>query len=268
MNMSIESLKQQFKDIDLERCSVGEPIGNGLLIGYEGWGSPHIFLNPADPLDAQLDRLELLGKFKEVNSKGLIHMLHGDCTLTHGLIGLCRLLRPGGTLSVEFLAIAEILRIAIEKLDTCDFVTAQILEKMCFLPPLDKSRLLFPQTMISKEKVTNIFYEAGLSKVEIVKDIKKIELPLFPDLIKLEDVPNEVWEASTANFKMEEGLLLDRPTCVLCDRVATKRDHDRKFFSRYCKDHYQEGRILCDAELRNAFTIIIKANRPGAANAS
>ena len=268
MNMSIEFLKEQLKEIDWEKCSVGEPIGSGLLIGYEGWGSPHVLINPADPLDAQLDRIGLFGKFQEVNSKGLLHMLHGDCTFTHGLLGLCRLLRPGGTIFVEFMAIAEVLRIAIQKLDSWDFVTAQILEKMCFLPPIDKSRLLFPQTMISKEKVRNLLYEAGLSKIETFKDIDKITLPLFPDLIKLGDVPNEVWTASATNFKMEESLSVDRPTCVLCDRVVTKRDHDRRFFSRYCKDHYQEGRILCDAELRNAFTIIIKATKPGVANAS
>jgi hypothetical protein len=263
MNITLEKLKKETDGVDWSKCSVGDYSGNGLWIGYEGWGNPHVCLNPADPLDAQLDQNGLVGLFDEVRCYGLLHRLHGDCTLTHAISGLTKLLKPGGVLFTSHLSLADVLRIAIEQLDRRSFVTSQTLEKMCFLPSIGKSGILFPQSMISKEKLEALFYEVGLSRVEITKDITEIKLPLFPDSVVLGDVPNEVWEASVANFTKEEGLSEDRPTCVLCKHVVTKRDHDRRYFSRYCKDHYHQGRIRCDDELRKAFTIEAKATIPG-----
>jgi hypothetical protein len=266
--MSIESLKGKF-DVDWDKCSVGEPVGEGLLVGYEGWGEPHVLLNPADPLDAQLDRLGLFGQFREVRSTGLLHMLHGDCTLTHAVTGMSSLLRPGGTLRIECLSLSEILRLAICRLDRGDFVTSQTLEKTCFLQPVDNSKLLYPQTLISNKKLHMMLFDSGLTEVRNEKevDIAGMEFPLLPDSIRLGEVENEVWEASSANFRMEEGLGVDRPTCLLCERVVTKRDHDRRYFSRYCKDHYHQGRIICDRKLREAFTIAVVATK-GNSNAT
>jgi hypothetical protein len=60
---------------------------------------------------------------------------------------------------------------------------------------------------------------------------------------------------------MRDSLRQDRPTCLLCGSVVTRRDHDRQYFSRYCKNHYSEARVLCDRALEDAFLVRVVARK-------
>ena len=257
-----EGLREAFKELDWGRCSVGEPRGPGLKMGFEGWGQPDVLLDPVAPLDFQVSSLGLSGAFDEVESYGLAHRLHGDCTLTHGIEGLGSLVKPGGVLVVGFLSMPDVMGMALENLRAGDYARAQVLEKVCFGQPADKAGILYPQTLLSKEKLGSLLCRAGFMNMEVIREPSPELPPAFPDLFRLEGIEDKVWEGSAMNFREEDNLRKDRPTCVLCDRVVTKRDHDRKCFSRYCKDHYYEARTLCDESLRSAFLCEVRATKP------
>lgn len=242
------------------RCSVGEPRGD-FSIGFEGWGDPDVLVDPAIPLDMQFAQLGLEGRFEVVESHGLLHLLHGDCVLTHGVRGIVNLARPGGKVKFEYLSLHDGIREATKRLDMGDFVSAQAVEKTCFAQALDTTGVLYPQTLISIKKMTMLLRGNGCSKIKITKEVDASSLPLFPDHVLLDGVEDKVWEASTRNFTMRDSLDQDRPSCILCNKVATRRDHDRQFFSRYCKNHYQEAREECDLEMREAFLVRMKARR-------
>ena len=143
---SLDKLKALFPNKNLEKCSVGLPVKDGISLGYEGWGSPDIILDPALPLDMCVDRLGLKSAFKSVISIGLLNCVHGDCILTHTTVGLEKLLAEGGTLSIEVLNTSALAKTALENLDNCNITKCQMLEKFIFQPVLDISGLVFQQT--------------------------------------------------------------------------------------------------------------------------
>lgn len=256
-----KKLRDELTDMDWSTCSVGEPIGKGLTLGFRGWGNPHVLLDPAIPLDAQVHSMGLEGAFSRVVSNGLLHLLHGDCTLTHGIKGLADLLMPGGCLEITYLSIPDIMGLALKALGAGDFAAAQVLEKACFKPPIDSTGVLFPQTMISRGKARELLFGEGLD-IETVEGNPPDKLSsMFPDTFRLDGIENKVWEESAENFKMRDSLRQDRPACLLCGSVVTKRDHDRRYFSRYCKNHYSEARVLCDRALENAFLVRVVAKK-------
>lgn len=237
------------------KCSVGLPSGPGTKIGYAGWGRPDILLDPALPLDMQVERLGLCCQFEEVACHDLLHRLHGDCTLTHGVYGISSLLKQGGTLKMEFLSLQDVASVAIGLLGRGNIVLAQMAEKHCFGQAVDTSGVLYPQTFISEHKLSLLLSMAGMEPPTYEKKADKSFEMGPPDILRLDGISDKVWDESALNFAMGEGLRLDRPTCVACDRVVTKRDHDRRCFSRYCKDHYHEARSRYDAAARQAFSV-------------
>lgn len=257
----ILKLQDRFPSRNLSKCSVGKPVGEGLRLGYEGWGDADIVLDPGLPLDMQVDTLGLAGIFDEVRSVDLLHRLHGDCTLTHGLKGISKLAKQGATIFVEYLDISEIMKYVLMEMNRGQFARAQALEKLCFDRPIDKGMALFPQTLISLRKMQFLLADARIFKREILHSPCLCEVPIFPDEVRLDGIPDKVWEESAENFKRREKILEDRPNCVLCKRVVTKRDHDRQFFSRYCKEHYYMARKSCDSLLRDSFSAKIIGKR-------
>lgn len=250
-----------FPKRDTSKCTVGRPHGKGVRIGFPGWGRPDVELDPALPIDMQVADLGLAGGFEAVESRDLLHRLHGDCTLTHGVNGIASLAKPGGTVTLEYLSIWDVVARAGEMLDAKDWVGAQATEKIAFGQPADRTGLLYPQTMLSPQKLSGILDAAGCEGAEVIKGPPDEWACLLPDTVRLDGVDDKVWEASARNFKGGDTLSSDRPVCVLCERVVTKRDHDRRRHSRYCKDHYHEARKICDARARETFSVIIRARR-------
>lgn len=253
-------LKARFPEKDTTTCCVGSP-GPGVHLGFAGWGQPDAEADPAMPLDMEVARLGLEGAFQKVVCKDLMHRIHGDCMLTHGFKGLAALGAPGAEIEIEFLSLGDVLRASLDRLDKSMFAEAQILEKLAFGPPMDKDGVLYPQALISPQKARVLLRDARLVFSEILaKPMDDMDIPVFPDDVRM-DVDDKVWESSEANFTKREKLFEDRPNCVLCERVVTKRDHDRQFFSRYCKEHYAEARRICDKALRDAFTVKITCRK-------
>jgi len=255
------SLSQRFPDRNAARCSIGRPSGKGVRLGFPGWGEFDLALDPVLPLDMQVSSLKLEGAFKKVESKDLLHRIHGDCTLTHGINGIVSLMKPGGKLTLEWLSLGDILRVAGGLLYAKDWVGAQATEKFAFGQAVDETGVLYPQTMLPVRKAVRLLNKTGCTDIKVVKEPVQEWKALLPDLVRLKDVEDKVWEASVRNFKCRDSLTFDRPTCVICDRVVTKRDHDRQYYSRYCKEHYHQARERCDAQVREAFSVVIQARR-------
>jgi hypothetical protein len=233
-------------------CSVGRP-GKGIRLGYEGWGSPDILLDPTLPLDACVGALRLEGKFPLVTSVGLLNNVHGDCMLSHAAAGLTLLVAPGGRLEVEFLATADLAKDALRRLDEHDLLGAQSREKFCFRPPADTSGIVYQQTFLNIARARLLFMPLP---VRIVKAVVPSEMPDSPDDVRLPGVSDEAWGAPRGG---ELGL---RPRCTMCSRVATMMDHDRSKFSRYCKDHYHEARTFWDNLLLANYTAKLAVDKP------
>jgi hypothetical protein len=135
-------------------------------------------------------------------------------------------------------------------------------EKFAFGPAADNDGLLYPQSMISERKLAKMLAMARMGPPECIKGIEEGFIFGPPDETRLDGILDKVWESSAANFQLRETLTRDRPTCVLCEKVVTKRDHDRQFFSRYCKDHYHQARQLYDESARAAFTVCVVSIKP------
>jgi len=249
-------------DRDPSVCCVGRPTGDGIRLGYEGWGSPDVFLDPSLPLDLCVQQLGLAGKFPKVTSNGLLNRIHGDCNLTHAARGLADLLAPGGRLIIEALATAEVARASLERMDAFDFSGAHVLERLCFGQPVDVSGLCFHQNLLSEARLLFIFDRAGV-KACCTKSPSPTGAPRWTDDVRLPGIEQVAWDSGSIMNGTSEGLDQDRPQCVVtgCFRVSTKMDHNQHFFSRYCKDHYHEARTECDRRIRDAYRVVISVTK-------
>lgn len=245
-----QDLKQIFPDRDWSRCSIGEPVGDGIKIGFEGWGEPDIALSPSLPLDMSIERLGLKGAFKHVYSQNLLNYVHGDCVLTHTARGLRDALANGGELKVKILATAALATNALLRLDCGDFVGCQLLEKLCFKLTMDSSGIIFQQTFLDERRLVAAF--SGC--LHITKNCTANSV-LRPDDVRIPEVTDEKWKSSATNMTQTESLKRDWPTCACCRRVSTKADWNRNLFSRYCRNHYQVARELWQSSTLEAYSI-------------
>lgn len=232
-------------------CSVGYPVGPGLRLGYKGWGEPDIALDPAMPLDACIRRLGLEGTFERVQSTGLMNRVHGDCVATHAGKGLANLLTRRGELSVSALSTSLLAKDALNNLDGGAFTKCQRLEKFCFKQPDDASGLLYQQTFLNEERVISMFPSL---EPEITK---RAETTLIscPEDIRLGGIDDKSWARGKTNNGLQSSLSHDWPNCIACGRLATKMDHNRACYSRYCKDHYHAARAECDRKIIESYTM-------------
>lgn len=247
------------RDINNEECSVGVPCGKGIRIGYAGWGNPDILLDPRLPLSMDVDRLDLNGKFQTVVSKYLLNHIHGDCNLTHAVEGLLKLMNKDGTLKIEFISTGDIAFDASIALSKKDYRKCQILEKVCFAQPVDDSGLIYKQNFINKERIRSLIPSSF--NVVTLKSSATSTLSLFPDDVRLDNISDQDWEDAKHINSLSDSLDYDRPRCILCKRPSTKMDHNRKFFSRYCKDHYYDARKINDKMIINYYTTILMIRR-------
>lgn len=232
---------------------IGAPPQNGLHIGYAGWGNPQIVIDPRIPLDASLAALHP-GTFDLVVSDGLLNRVHGDCSLSHAVTGLRMLMAPGATLDVSLLATAAIARDALSFLSAFNPKRCQMLEKLCFRAPDDSSGLMYQQTFMDFRRILPFF--VGMSP-QVVKDVDARGIPYCPEEVRLDGISDEKWRSADAANSKADCLDHDRPTCLCCRRASTKMDQDRRFFSRYCKNHYHAARWICGEKMTAAYTVRI-----------
>lgn len=245
-------LRQAFPDVDWTSCSIGEPVGPGLRIGYEGWGDPHVALNPSLPLDMCIERLGLKHSFQRVYSEGLLNCVHGDCVLMHTANGLKNALGLGGELRIKVLGTAAVATSALIKLDKGDLIGCQVLEKLCFKMPFDRTGLVYQQTFIDERRLIAAF--SGCLHIESACSLD--DVPERPDDLRIPAATDDAaWLASSGNMAMSETISRDWPRCACCRRVATKADWNRSMFSRYCRNHYQTARELWEETILDAYSI-------------
>lgn len=240
-------------------CSVGEKRG-GLHLGYEGWGSPDIILDPALPLDLCVERLGLAGRFPLVVSDRFMNVVHGDCWMHHSAKGLADLTAPGGVLRVSALATGDLAEKALEALRRKDYAACQLFEKFVFQPHEGSCRTVYQQTFMSLSRLAVAFP----MNASVRQGCSDTDPPLTPDEVRLRNVTDEAWERGASNNGMTDCLDYDWPSCIVtgCPRLATKMDANRSRYSRYCKDCYQDARDRCDDYIREAFTLRVEFRKP------
>lgn len=232
-----------------KHCSVGEPTGDGLKIGFQGWDVDAV-LDPALPLDMSVRRLGLVGKFEKVISVNFLNYIHGDCFLTHAVTGLTDLLKPGGELEIRAVSTLDIAKDAIAYFENNQTILGQALEKHLFRPALDEFGLVFQQTFLCPKRLR-------LADSELLKIPVK---PRFetPDRCRLDNISDKQWAQGLKNNIANESLSEDWPTCIVCDRLASKMDENRSHYSRYCKNHYHQARENCDKEILEAYSFVMR----------
>lgn len=248
---------EEFPLVDPTRCSVGVPAGSGLRIGFEGWGVPDVAIDPMVPLEMSISRLGLEGRFELVEVNHFLNYVHGDCTLTHAVRGIKSMLKPGGIARVTAVDVTFMAETAIAYARGRDYLKAQIIEKFVFRPPVEDSGLLYQQTMMNLDRMRRVF---GMSSTDLKVPVAPTEL--VPDEVRLPGITDEAWALADSNNSMENSLNHDWPRCISCRRLATKMDENRRYHSRYCKDHYAEARSLSDRRLVDAFTFVTEFRKP------
>jgi len=257
-DFSIEKL--DFPGRKLDECSFGFPLGEGIKFGYSGWGKIDIALDPRLPIDMCVDQMGLHGKFKKVISQNLVNNIHGDCNLTHAILGLLLLLDNDGILELSFFATGDIAQDAISFLRNNKFDKCQCLEKFCFKPPEDDSCLIYQQTFLNEERICSLI-DCDKFDFRIIKKSRKGELVFSPDDIRLQGIPDEIWLSSKSINTISDSLDIDRPRCIVCRKPSTKMDENRFFFSKYCRNHYHEARQLYAKQITDFYTVNIKVWR-------
>lgn len=247
-----KDLRHLFPSRDWSRCSVGIPSGNGLKLGFEGWGDPDVVLHPGIPLDVAVDQLGLNGKFDQVECNEYLNCIHGDCTLTHAALGVYNLLAKGGTAKITCIDTMRIASDVFAAVHKGDFIKGQMLEKFLFRPAVDASGLIRQQTLLDAQRIATCFKR----KAEQFKASYTPER-LSPDAVRLPDILDAEWEKGGHYNKLQEDLTHDWPNCIRCQRLATKMDADRAYYSRYCKNHYAEAREKCDRDIIDAYTFVL-----------
>ncbi len=164
-----------------------------------------------------------------------------------------------GTLTLSVLATANLARDAIKRLDDNDFRGCFLLEKFCFAQARDLRGFLFQQSFMNLTRLRMLVRELQMVSCQDAKGTDG--LPRHPDEVRLPGVPDEAWASGAGNNRMQDSLDHDRPSCILCGRMATRMDHNRAFFSRYCKDHYHQARQACDAAIRDAYMIKLELRK-------
>lgn len=252
----LDDLKQKFPHVDWDECSIGEPAGIGIKLGFDGWGKPDILLDPFLPLDMSARTLDLVGKFKRVRSYYYVNNVHGDCTLTHAVRGLQTLVADGGELIIRALDTIALVEEAIKQLRDGSIINAQILEKFCFRPALDSMGAVYQQTLMGEDRLAPFF--SGWKK-QIAST--KGGGPQSPESIRLDGIPHHIWDDALNINDMQESLERDWPRCIRCHQLATKMDANRAYYSRYCKDHYHEARQLCDKRMIELYSFEIRLKK-------
>jgi hypothetical protein len=245
-----KDLAVMFPTLDWTTCSVGDPMGPGLKLGFDGFEGCDIILDPSIPLDMAIDRLGLRGKFDKVYSYNFVGLVHGDCFLTHTIMGLVHLLKVGGCLELKALSTYDLALDALKLLGEGRIISGQILEKYCFTAPRDADGLVYQQTFMFPDRLR--LADAELLKIPIKPQFQT------PDDLRLDGTSDDKWLAGNAVNRIKESLEEDWPSCIVCGRLATKMDANRAFFSRYCKNHYHQAREECDRRLVEAYSFVMK----------
>jgi len=225
-------------------------FSNGLMtrISYKGWEDADLFLDATLSLDDNLEKMGLTNKFDLVKADFLLSKIHGDCCLTHAVLGLKNMLVNGGKLIIKDLCTHDLAKDAINFFESGNLVSGQVREKILFCQPVDSTGIIYQQNLLSIKRLNFI-----LRNLEIIKYPKTEVVAETPDQIDL-----GVEDKNISYKKVMETFSQNRPTCVICKRACTKQDHNRSLYSRYCKDHYHEAREMCNKILFDAYTFEVQ----------
>ena len=160
------------------------------------------------------------------------------------------MLASNGQLSVRFLSTGDLAKEALRHLKEGHYSKCQRLEKFIFREPFDAQGAIWQQTFLNFYRVRNLF---PTMSCKVVKDVE------ITNVLSAEDVnlgaTLEEWKRGAESNNMGESLFADRPKCIICERTSTKMNHDRRYFSRYCKNHYDAARIACDSTILRSYAI-------------
>lgn len=169
--------------------------------------------------------------------------------IAHAAMGLEGLMAENGELHISALSTAALAADALSSLNAGSFKRCQQLEKFCFRQADDVSGLMYQQTFLNEDRILSLFPSLV---ADVVKRAEKTQIS-GPESIRLDGVSDETWSRGEKNNGIASGLDHDWPNCILCRRLATKMDHNRMFYSRYCKDHYHEARGICDRRIIDSY---------------